>query len=146
MSQSDYIRFKRSANILKNSKELPPVLEPSSYTAFETYNLETTVTNTKNSYSRLLPTTDKYFFEIEKNVSNCATFPLCVNTNTRANRVLNTAEKIVLSNGTRIPYTPAATYRFNKMYIPTTCTFTNGAISRRVPCSKTICKCKTRVI
>ena len=95
MSQGDYIKFKKTALILKNNStkalnELPPVLTPELYTAFTTYNLETTVSNTKNTYNRLLPSGKKNFLDIEKNVSNCSTFILCKNTNNRPNRVKNT--------------------------------------------------------
>jgi len=148
MSQSDIIRFNRTSTIL-NTKNgpLPPVLNPSDYTSFETYNLETTVANTKNSYSRLVPTTNTYFFDIEKKVSTCPTITMCVNTNTRSNRVLNTAEKIII-NGTQIPYTPEPTYRPSKVFIPTTCSMTSksGYVTRRVSCDKSVCKCKTTVV
>lgn len=147
MSQSDYIRFKRTAMVLKND-ELPPVLDPDQYTSFESYNLETTVPNTKNAFSRLHLPTQQTVFDMEKNISGCTTFPLCINTNTRVNRVLNTAQKIVLANNTQIPYTPAPTERFNKIFIPDVCTFSlqKGRVQRKVSCSKKVCKCRTTVL
>jgi hypothetical protein len=71
MSQSDYITFKKTALILRNNSttatnDLPSVLTPELYTAFTTYNLETTVSNTKNAYNRLLPSGRKNFLDIEK--------------------------------------------------------------------------------
>lgn len=112
MSQSDYIKLKKTTMVLKN-KELPPILDPSSYTDFVQYNLETTVTNTKNSYSRLLLNGNKNILDMEKKVSSCPTFPLCVNTNTRTNRVLNTGPYIVVKN-VKIPYTPNPTKHYSK--------------------------------
>jgi hypothetical protein len=143
MSQSDYIQLKKNITTLKSLNEFQPVLDPETYTDFAAYNLETTVSNTKNAYSRLLPTGKKYIFNIEKKVSTCPTFTLCTNTNTRANRVLNTAQKIVFLNGTTLPYKPAPTFKLNKNYIPKTCTFTNGYITRKCICSKDTCKCGT---
>jgi hypothetical protein len=147
MSQSDYIKFKRTAMVLKNA-ELPPVLGEDQYTSFETYNLETTVSNTKNAFSRLSLSGQQRFFDIDKSVSGCTTFPLCINTNTRTNRVLNTAQKITFNNGTQLAYRPAPTERFNKVFIPATCTFSlqKGKVQRKVSCNKSICKCRTRIL
>ena len=139
MSQSDYIQFKKTTMILKNntispvSNELPPVLTPELYTAFTTYNLETTVSNTKNSYSRLLPSGKRNFLDIEKTVATCPSFILCTNTNNRPNRVKNTTQ------------IPSALYRWKKTsaYKPSTCDFKNGYVMRRCLCSKIACKCKT---
>jgi len=159
MSQSDYIKFKKTSMILKN-QELPPVLDPETYVDGTRYNLETTVPNTKNVYSRLLPSNRKYFFDIEKNVATCPTFILCKNTNTRPNRVLNTEQKIIAGNGQTIPYTPLTNRKFvmlngktisytakpgtgQKLYTPNTCTFKNGSITRKCICSKKVCKCGT---
>lgn len=148
MSQSDYINFKKTALILKNNStaalnELPPVLTPELYTAFTTFNLETTVSNTKNAYSRLLPSGRKQFLDIEKNVSNCSSFILCKNTNTRPNRIKNTFQN------------PMPIYKWKKTstYVPNTCSFSsikngcinrlkNGHITRRCICINKVCKCK----
>lgn len=154
MSQSDYIQFKKTAQVLKAPTELRPVLDPSDYTDFKMYNLETTVTNTKNAFSRLVPSTNRYFFDIEKKVSTCPTFTLCTNTNTRGNRVLNTAQRIVLLNGTVIPYTadptysraPNKLYRRLKNFTPIRCAFRNGFVIRSAVCDKQLCKCRTTVL
>ena len=148
MSQSDYIRFKKTAMVLKETKKLPSVLDPEDYTSFETYNLETTVSNTKNAFSKLYLSGQQRFFDIDKTVSGCATFPLCINTNTRANRVLNTAQKITFTGGTQVAYKPAPTERFNKVFTPATCTFSlqKGKVQRKVSCNKSICKCRTTVL
>ena len=134
MSQSDYIKLLKTTEVLHN-KELPPVFDAGDYTNYESYNLETTVSNTKNSYSRLVQPTNKTIFTMEKNVANCTTFPLCINTNQRTNRVLNTMNK------------PTPIYRPSNIYIPPPMceiTLKNGT-TRRVACSKKICKCITKV-
>jgi len=138
MSQSDYIKFKKTALILKNNStttinELPPVLTPELYTAFTTYNLETTVSNTKNAFTRLIPSGRKNFLDIEKNVSDCSTFILCKNTDTRPNRIKNAFQN------------PMPIYKWKKTidYLPNTCTLTSGFIRRRCLCTKKLCKCKT---
>jgi hypothetical protein len=114
MSQSDYIKLKKTSMILKNN-ELPPVLTPEDYTDFVQYNLETTVTNTKKSYSRLLLPGNRDIFDMEKNVSGCVGFTLCTNTNERPNRVLNTA--------VAYPYSPTPTKKYikNVPYPPCPC-------------------------
>jgi hypothetical protein len=114
MSQSDYIKLKKTSMILKNN-ELPPVLTPENYTDFVQYNLETTVTNTKKSYSRLLLPGNRNILDIEKNVSGCTGFTLCTNTNQRPNRVLNTA--------VAYPYSPNPTKKYikNVPYPPCPC-------------------------
>ena len=134
MSQSDYINFKKTSLILKNNlNKLPSVLTPELYTAFTKYNLETTVSNTKNSYSRLLLGGKKYFLEIEKNVASCPTFILCKDTHTRANRIKNTIQN------------PTPIYKWKKTssYKPNTCLITSEFVTRRCLCSKKSCKCKT---
>ena len=67
MSQSDYIQFIRTADVLKNQTKLSPVLTSNEYTDYESYALETTIPNTKNSFSRLLPPTQsRTIFDMEK--------------------------------------------------------------------------------
>jgi hypothetical protein len=134
MSQSDYIKLKRIVQVLKND-DLRPILDTKDYTNFSSYNLETTIKNTKIVFSRLVVEPNIEIFDMEKDVSNCAIFPLCINTNNRTNRVLNT---------TSIP-TPLN--KFKKNFIPKTCTFAlqNGNVTRKVSCNKNICKCKTRI-
>lgn len=147
MSQSDYIQFIRTADILKTN-ELPAVLSEQAYIDFEKYTLETTIQNTKQSFSRLLPQSTSPFttvfpntdpsraniFDMEKKISTCPTFIMCKNTNTRPNRVLNSAKP------------PPATFRLNKVYTPNTCYIRHGYVIRSVRCSKKVCKCRTRYI
>jgi hypothetical protein len=138
MSQSDYIKFKKVAQVLKGeavtNRELPSILDQDDYTAFESYNLETTVANTKNTYSRLLQNGYQRMFDMDKKVSSCPTFILCKNTNTRTNRVLHTAQ------------IPTPIYRMNKVYTPIKCRYTKGYVVRSATCNKTVCKCRTTVM
>jgi hypothetical protein len=136
MSQSDYIKLLKTTTMVGEIKQMPSVLEPEDYTAFESYNLETTVSNTKNSYSRLQPTGYKKIFGMEKKVSTCPTFTLCTSTNTRTNRVLNS------------PQIPVPTERKTKIYTPLRCQFTKSKsyVVRSAICSKRICKCGTHIL
>lgn len=152
MSQSDYIKLKKTITVLKSNqingteeeKRLPPILDSTDYTDFESYNLETSVSNTKNTYSRLTLPSNTKIFDMEKNVTNCVTFPLCVNTNTRINRVLNREQLYLLPTNRSLPnFKPNP----NKTFTPTTCVFLlqNGKVTRRVSCNKLICKCRTQI-
>ena len=133
MSQSDYIKLIKTAEVLRNNK-LPAILSPDDYTAYESYNLETTVSNTKNTYSRLRQSGYQTIFDMEKKVSSCPTFILCANTNRRPNRVLHS------------PQVPTPIYRLNKVYTPIRCQFKKGYVTRSPICSKQICKCGTNII
>lgn len=134
MSQSDYIKFKKTATVLKTDQyKMQPVLEQGAYDDYAQYSLETTIPNTKLRTSRLLPANKQNILDMELNVTNCAQFIMCSNTNTRPNRKPNTTQL------------PATTFRLNKVYTPTTCTFTNGFITRECVCSKILCKCGTNV-
>lgn len=136
MSQSDYIKLLKTTTMVGDIKQMPSVLEPEDYTAFESYNLETTVSNTKNSYSRLQQTGYKKIFNMEKKVSACPTFPLCKNTNTRENRILHSVQ------------TPVPTAKKTKIYTPIRCQFTNSTsyVMRSAICSKRICKCGIKIL
>jgi hypothetical protein len=95
MSQSDYIKYKKTGNILKISSieptangELDPVLTPSNYVSFKNYTLENTIINTKSTYNLLTPSGEQIVFNMDRpSASSCTQFILCNNTNTRPNRV-----------------------------------------------------------
>ena len=86
MSHSDYIKYKRVATQLKIDK-LSPVLSNEQYTDFKQYSIENTITNTVTLFNKLLQPNTNIIFNMQKNISRCPTFPVCINTNTRANRV-----------------------------------------------------------
>lgn len=89
MSQSDYIKYKKVANELKNLGECGSVLESGKYTDFKNFQLENTILDTNIMYSKLLPPNYVSVFGIAKNPATCgvAQFPLCNSTNLRENRV-----------------------------------------------------------
>jgi hypothetical protein len=94
MSQSDYLKYKRVATILKvdnNTSKQPPVFDSSVYLNNVQFSLENTTINTKVVYNRITGNvggvTRIPIFGMDKNVSGCTTFPVCNNTNLRTNRV-----------------------------------------------------------
>lgn len=86
MSQSDYLKHKRSATLLASQSDLEPILTGTQYSNYTRYQLANTITNTKNTYSMLLPTGKQKVFSMEKKVSGCTEFTLCMNTQSRPNR------------------------------------------------------------
>ena len=89
MSQSDYIRYKRIAVELRDqAKNLAPVIESGQYVHYKSFTLENTILNDNNSsYTKLLPPSSVNVFGMQmNNPSNCSSFTLCRNTNSRVNR------------------------------------------------------------
>lgn len=88
MSQSDYLKFKKTGTILKeNPTSLPGVLHSDDYTLFKEYRLQTTIENSKPTYNKLALPNKKVIFDMELDASgSCPTFLLCSDTNTRSNR------------------------------------------------------------
>jgi hypothetical protein len=87
MSQSDYIRFKKTSRLLRDVADLDPVFAPSVYIAGVDFNLETTVINTKITYNKLKLDNKQRVFGMDRTVGgNCPTFLLCTGTDQRANR------------------------------------------------------------
>jgi hypothetical protein len=88
MSQSDYLKHKKTAHILKENK-LPPILNSADYTAYTRFQLTNTIINDEETnYGEIVPEGKKKIFGMEINVSNCPSFILCSSTDTRPNRVL----------------------------------------------------------
>jgi hypothetical protein len=92
MSQSDYIKYKKTSTKLRidnssvHNKE-PPVFVSSDYTDFKQYHLENTINNTSPTFNYIVQDGRHLVFGMDKMVSNCPTFIDCMNTNLRANRV-----------------------------------------------------------
>ena len=89
MSQSDYIRYKRIAVELRDqAKNLAPVIESGQYIHYKSFTLENTILNDNtSSYTKLLPPSSVNVFGMQmNNPSNCSSFILCRNTNSRVNR------------------------------------------------------------
>ena len=87
MSQSDYIKHKKIATELKLNKQ-PAVFDAQSYISYKQFSLENTIKSETVSYSQLIPENKQLIFDIQYDVSNCAKFIVCKNTNTRPNRKL----------------------------------------------------------
>lgn len=88
MSQSDYIKYKKVSHQLRNLSDYGNVIEPSTYVSFKNYTLENTIKDTNIMYTRLLPATHQNVFGMAKYPTNCPSYPLCINTQTRVNRSL----------------------------------------------------------
>lgn len=86
MSQSDFINYKKTSNELKNQTIQSSVYTTKEYINFKKYSLENTIQNKRIKYNQLLPTNNKLVFGMEKKTTNCPSFILCNNTNTRPNR------------------------------------------------------------
>jgi hypothetical protein len=129
MSQNNYIDFIKSLTLAKDLNKQPSVLNQSLYTDLKRYSLSKSIPNTKLSFSNLSKRPQIRVFNMDISVNNCINIQECINTNTRPNRQLNPTQL------------PSPTYRLNKVYTPTYCTFINGQVTRKCVCSKTICKC-----
>ena len=95
MSQSDYIRYKRIATELKNdnksspNNKLLPVLEQGqllNYKQFSIVNDPNNI-NTKPILNMLTPSGTQPVFQMNKVVTDCATFAVCNATHGRPNKV-----------------------------------------------------------
>lgn len=86
MSQSDYIKLKRTAANLKEQAKHDAVYKSTDYTEFKEYSLEKTITSTKPTYNQLRLPGTKTIFDMEKKVSGCPNFIVCTGTEDRANR------------------------------------------------------------
>lgn len=92
MSQSDYLKYKRIATILKvdnTTSKQPPVFTSQNYLNFKEFSLENTIVDTNLRYNMLTISGDILIMGMNKDVSNCARFKMCKNTNLRTNRVAN---------------------------------------------------------
>ena len=136
MSQSDYIKYKKTINELKTRK-LPAVLDSQDYTLFKTYSLETNIPNTKIESNQLVPAGRQVIFDMEMKTSTCPKFIMCTKTNTRPNRVLN--------NGLNSTGLPACILKPSKIEIIKSCTCKNGYVTNKYNCSQNICKCSTKI-
>jgi len=93
MSQNDYIRLLRTRNTLcESATKWSPILSEDQYTNYAAFTLETSVKNSKQVNSELIPTGRTIIYEIEvantfgSNSSSQPLFTMCYNTNRRGNR------------------------------------------------------------
>lgn len=159
---SDFITYKKNSVQLRNAKSLAqkkiglvkypefmPVFDQKDYINFQQFNLETTVSNTKNAYSKLIPSGKQEVFKMIRDISNCTgfqNFTMCNNTNTRPNRVSNTGATDSAENPVcrKKPLGGIKPFK-NKFFKANTCVFINGYVKRTCPCTQLLCKCKTKV-
>lgn len=94
MSQSDYIRHKKIANILKhqndgeyNKKNLGIFVHSQDLTNFKTFELSNTIYDRNVTYNQILAGNKQNIFNMEMKISgNCPNVIFCTNTNNRPNR------------------------------------------------------------
>jgi len=87
MSQSDYIRYKKTGIQLKDLARQGPQLSNEKYRAFVSYTIANTVPNTKIVYRQLIPPGRQRVYGVDKVVTSCPQFILCRGTQARSNRV-----------------------------------------------------------
>jgi endo-beta-N-acetylglucosaminidase D len=88
MSQSDYIKHKKTSTVLKQISKLPPVLSTNGYNEYVGYSLDKQVSNTKINYNKLIQSGYKRKFSMDlPHMNECPDFTICTGTNERSNRV-----------------------------------------------------------
>lgn len=156
MSQSDYIKYKHTQNVLKTQSKLDKILNENDYTNYETYGIETTVTNTKLRPSRLIPSNSISVMDMDRVITSCPAFTLCRNTNTRPNRVLNqfTSAPATFKSGKLTGKQIGVSGKKEPIENSVKCTFNikqngkiNTYIQRNCTCYKLpkLCKCGTSI-
>jgi len=120
MSQSDYIRYKKTSiqlkevrkidpnlaykttpfNQLVGVRKMDPILTSQDYITFKQYTLESTVINTSPTFNKLALPGQRIVFGMERKISNCpiASFAVCNRTNLRSNRRENVVDIIFMSS------------------------------------------------
>lgn len=139
MSQSDYLKYKKSAIILKNSGDLPAVFDEQDYISYKRFSIGNSIVDTNKRYDQLVPTGSKILFGMERaKTTTCPTTFLLCNTNQRVNRVLN--KNIVNSGAKTFPFVkPIGLYVKQPAYKKTACScIQNSALT-----NGKICDCKT---
>jgi hypothetical protein len=68
MSQSDYIKLKKTQNLLYNLKSTSNTLTSGDYTRFKQYAIETSVVNTLPQLNQLIPFGNTIIFDMNVNV------------------------------------------------------------------------------
>jgi len=70
MSQSDYIEFKKTQNLLYDLKKSSKILSSQDYIRFKQYAVESSVVNTLPQLNQLIPMGNTIIFDMNVNV-NC---------------------------------------------------------------------------
>lgn len=95
MSQGDYIKRKQVAQTLRadggnEQNSQPAVFSAHDLLMYKQYQIINNDSNTILNYNLLSMPGKILVFDMERNVTNCPTFVVCKDTNTRPNRVLRT--------------------------------------------------------
>jgi len=85
MSQSDYIRHKKMANILTDQENLGNVLNAQDFTEFRTFVLSHTIDDSNVTYNQMVPENKRNVFNMEI-TKNCPSIAFCTGTSDRPNR------------------------------------------------------------
>ena len=78
MSQSDYIRYKRIANELKEKQKLDPVIDSSKYSGYKAFTVSNSITNEKPTFAKLESVNSVNIFgmQINNGAYGCIKFEL----------------------------------------------------------------------
>lgn len=103
MSQGDYIKRKQVAQTLRadggnEQNSQPAVFSAHDLLMYKQYQIINDDSNTILNYNLLSMPGKILVFDMERNVTNCPTFIVCKDTNTRPNRVLQTVAECPVSN------------------------------------------------
>ena len=145
MSQSDYLKFKKTSRLLKDQADYDPVFVPSEYMAGIDFNLETTVLNTKQTNNQLKPSDKQVVFGMERTTGgNCPTFTLCTGTNGRANRRLLDASQtacfpVMKAPGRSVPSVKPTTAKDSQFLKPNFNSYVRKNYKVRCECNDTTC-------
>jgi hypothetical protein len=90
MSQSDYLKYKKTSRILNKQTDLDNVLSAKTYTEFKTFILANTMEEKNPTFRQE---------KIQSEISNCANFILCAGTDQRPNRNNGTKTVVIDSTG-----------------------------------------------
>ena len=96
MSQSDYLKRKQTAQILRTdggvgvNNHHPAIFSSQELLKYKQYQIINDDSSTTINYNLIKPTDTKLVFDMERKVENCPTFIVCKDTDNRPNRVLNT--------------------------------------------------------
>lgn len=137
MSQSDYLKYKKTARILSDASGIPSILTSDNYISYKQFALGNLIENTKPNYDQLVPTGDRVLFGIQRSdASYCPTFIVCMDTDKRSNR---TPVTTFYDSTTGLPFvTPVVSYVKQPSYKKTAC----YCILDSSYTDANICKCK----
>ena len=105
MSQSDYLKYKKTSYMMNDLKKMPRVLDETDYLSFIQFSNENSIPNTKPTYNQLPLYSNSYTnFSIEKKL--CTTSPV-INTYKYACAYSNPSKINIRENYSKVPFTIA---------------------------------------